>query len=232
MSRKVRNFWASVASWFVLASLLTGCSNLQVLPEESKSALIVVENVKGLEYYDALRLLSSQGALVLRVYTPSTDVEEGIVVSQVPEAGTEILDGTAVSVYVSSGESEQPNEAKCCTDASSSSPKPSKSAETGGKEVGAVEPSTVEVEHVYVPSVLGLRQKDVQGFLSKNGFKFRLDVVSSRSDRPYKQSTNPSQRCLYLAEEPAFHQQPAPGSLVANSTKTKLEVWVDCEIRQ
>ena len=64
---------------------------------------IIVNDVTGLEYTDAYDQLSSQELLVLRVFERSETVEQGFVVRMEPEAGTEVIQNTPITLYVSSG---------------------------------------------------------------------------------------------------------------------------------
>jgi eukaryotic-like serine/threonine-protein kinase len=67
---------------------------------------ISVANVEGSLYEDALNTLTAQDLLVLRVYEKSEEVQEGVVIRQIPEAGTLVLNNTAITLYVSSGATE------------------------------------------------------------------------------------------------------------------------------
>jgi eukaryotic-like serine/threonine-protein kinase len=67
---------------------------------------ISVANVEGSLYEDALNTLTAQDLLVLRVYEKSEEVPEGVVIRQIPEAGTLVLNNTAITLYVSSGATE------------------------------------------------------------------------------------------------------------------------------
>ena len=64
---------------------------------------IVVNDVTGLEYTEAYDQLSAQELLVLRVYERSETVEQGFVVRMEPDAGTEVIQNTPITLYVSSG---------------------------------------------------------------------------------------------------------------------------------
>jgi serine/threonine-protein kinase len=64
---------------------------------------IVVSDVTGLEYTEAYDQLSAQELLVLRVYERSEDVEQNSVIRMEPEAGTEVIQNTPITLYVSSG---------------------------------------------------------------------------------------------------------------------------------
>ncbi len=75
-------------------------------PGTSPTSGVTVANVEGSLYDDALNTLSSQELVVLRVYEKSETVPEGVVIRQVPEAGTQVLSSTAVTLYVSSGATE------------------------------------------------------------------------------------------------------------------------------
>jgi len=75
-------------------------------PSTSPTSGVTVASVEGSLYDDALNTLSSQELVVLRVYEKSETVPEGVVIRQVPEAGTQVLSSTAVTLYVSSGATE------------------------------------------------------------------------------------------------------------------------------
>jgi len=64
---------------------------------------IVVSDVTGLDYTEAYDQLSAQELLVLRVYERSETVEQGFVTRMEPEAGTEVIQNTPITLYVSSG---------------------------------------------------------------------------------------------------------------------------------
>jgi hypothetical protein len=85
-------------------------------------------------------------------------------------------------------------------------------------------------EQVYMPSILGLKQKDVSSWLRSNGYNFGATIFSKRSDG--KLGNNSSKACLSQGEQYVFDQSPAPGTLVQNSASAVLTGWVDCEIRQ
>lgn len=71
--------------------------------EDSSAELVEVPDVIGMPYQQALELLESNGLLVLRVFEKS-DVAEGAVLRAAPQAGTSVAEGTAITLYVSSGE--------------------------------------------------------------------------------------------------------------------------------
>ena len=75
-------------------------------PGTSPTSGVSVASVEGSLYDDALNTLTSQELVVLRVYEKSETVPEGVVIRQVPEAGTQVLSSTAVTLYVSSGATE------------------------------------------------------------------------------------------------------------------------------
>ena len=75
-------------------------------PSTSPTSGVTVASVEGSLYDDALNTLTSQELVVLRVYEKSETVPEGVVIRQVPEAGTQVLSSTAVTLYVSSGATE------------------------------------------------------------------------------------------------------------------------------
>jgi len=64
---------------------------------------IIVSDVTGIDYTEAYNQLSAQELLVLRVYERSEDVEQGFVTRMEPEAGTEVIQNTPITLYVSSG---------------------------------------------------------------------------------------------------------------------------------
>lgn len=67
---------------------------------------VLVANVGGSLYDDALEALNAQDLVVLRVYEKSDTVPEGVVIRQEPEAGTLVLPKTPITLYVSSGATE------------------------------------------------------------------------------------------------------------------------------
>ena len=69
----------------------------------SPSGGIIVSDVTGSEYNEAYDQLSSQELLVLRVYEKSETVEQNFVIRMEPEAGTEVIQNTPITLYVSSG---------------------------------------------------------------------------------------------------------------------------------
>jgi serine/threonine-protein kinase len=75
-------------------------------PGIAPSSGVEVASVQGSLYEDAYSTLNSQDLVVLRVYEKSELVPEGVVIRQVPEAGTLVLSSTAVTLYVSSGATE------------------------------------------------------------------------------------------------------------------------------
>lgn len=84
-------------------------------------------------------------------------------------------------------------------------------------------------KQVRMPSITGMSKKDVFSWLAFEGFEFTLDIKSKRVDG--KLSFNQSLACMTIGNEEVFEQRPMPGTLVENSSKTRLEGWVDCEIR-
>ena len=64
---------------------------------------IIVSDVTGEEYTEAYDQLSAQELLVLRVYEKSENVEQNFVIRMEPEAGTEVIQNTPITLYVSSG---------------------------------------------------------------------------------------------------------------------------------
>lgn len=91
----------------ILVGLLFWVMNLGgSTPTPTATSGIPVANVQGSLYDDALNTLTAQDLLVLRVYEKSEDVPEGVVIRQVPEAGTLVLENTAITLYVSSGATE------------------------------------------------------------------------------------------------------------------------------
>lgn len=79
-----------------------GGANTSITP----SSGITVPSVVGSLYDDAANTLSSQNLLTLRVYEKSETVPEGVVIRQEPEAGTQVLANTPITLYVSSGATE------------------------------------------------------------------------------------------------------------------------------
>ena len=91
----------------ILVGLLFWVMNLgDANPSPTTNTGISVANVEGSLYEDALNTLSAQDLLVLRVYEKSEEIPEGVVIRQVPEAGTQVLNNTAITLYVSSGATE------------------------------------------------------------------------------------------------------------------------------
>lgn len=91
----------------ILVGLLFWVMNLGgATPTPTTSSGIAVANVQGSLYDDALNTLTAQDLLVLRVYEKSEEIPEGVVIRQVPEAGTLVLENTAITLYVSSGATE------------------------------------------------------------------------------------------------------------------------------
>jgi len=91
----------------ILVGLLFWVMNIgSAGPGIAPSSGVEVANVQGSLYEDAYSTLNSQDLVVLRVYEKSELVPEGIVIRQVPEAGTLVLSSTAVTLYVSSGATE------------------------------------------------------------------------------------------------------------------------------
>ena len=91
----------------ILVGLLFWVMNIgSAGPGTAPSSGVEVANVQGSLYEDAYSTLNSQDLVVLRVYEKSELVPEGIVIRQVPEAGTLVLSSTAVTLYVSSGATE------------------------------------------------------------------------------------------------------------------------------
>lgn len=75
-------------------------------PSVTPTSGVQVASVQGSLYEDAYNTLTSQDLVVLRVFEKSESVPEGVVIRQVPEAGTQVLSNTAVTLYVSSGATE------------------------------------------------------------------------------------------------------------------------------
>lgn len=91
----------------ILVGLLFWVMNLGgASPNPTSNTGISVASVEGSLYDDAFTTLTSQDLLVLRVYEKSEDVPEGVVIRQVPAAGTQVLSNTAITLYVSSGATE------------------------------------------------------------------------------------------------------------------------------
>lgn len=91
----------------ILVGLLFWVMNLGgTTPSPTAPSGISVASVEGSLYDDALNTLNAQDLLVLRVYEKSEDVPEGVVIRQVPAAGTQVLSNTAITLYVSSGATE------------------------------------------------------------------------------------------------------------------------------
>lgn len=91
----------------ILVGLLFWVMNLGAGgPSVSPTSGVQVASVQGSLYEDAYTTLTSQDLVVLRVYEKSESVPAGVVIRQVPEAGTQVLSNTAVTLYVSSGATE------------------------------------------------------------------------------------------------------------------------------
>lgn len=91
----------------ILVGLLFWIMNLGSTPNtEPTGSGIQVANVVGSLYEDAQATLSGQDLVVLRVYEKSETVPEGVVIRQEPDAGTEVLANTPITLYVSSGATE------------------------------------------------------------------------------------------------------------------------------
>ena len=91
----------------ILVGLLFWVMNLgNSTPSPTAPSGITVASVEGSLYDDALNTLNAQDLLVLRVYEKSEEVPEGVVIRQVPAAGTQVLSNTAITLYVSSGATE------------------------------------------------------------------------------------------------------------------------------
>lgn len=91
----------------ILVGLIFWAMNLGgSTPTPTSSTGISVASVQGSLYEDALNTLNAQDLLVLRVYEKSEEFPEGVVIRQVPEAGTLVLPNTAITLYVSSGATE------------------------------------------------------------------------------------------------------------------------------
>ena len=91
----------------ILVGLLFWVMNLgSTGPSVSPSSGVEVASVQGSLYEDAYSTLNSQDLVVLRVYEKSELVPEGVVIRQIPKAGTQVLSSTAVTLYVSSGATE------------------------------------------------------------------------------------------------------------------------------
>lgn len=91
----------------ILVGILFWVLNLgNATPGPTATSGVTVVSVEGSLYDDAFNALTAQDLLVLRVYEKSDDVPEGVVIRQVPAAGTQVLSNTAVTLYVSSGATE------------------------------------------------------------------------------------------------------------------------------
>ena len=91
----------------ILIGMLFWIMNLGSTPTtEPTGSGIQVANVVGSLYDDAQSTLGGLDLVVLRVYEKSDTVPEGVVIRQEPEAGTEVLANTPITLYVSSGATE------------------------------------------------------------------------------------------------------------------------------
>lgn len=69
---------------------------------------VEVPNVVGITETDAKASISDAGLKAQVVSSPSADVAKGVVISQLPQAGSIALPGASVAIVVSSGAPEQP----------------------------------------------------------------------------------------------------------------------------
>jgi serine/threonine-protein kinase len=91
----------------ILVGLVFWLFNLGSAPAPTPTTNgVLVANVGGSLYEDALEALASQDLVVLRVYEKSETVPEGVVIRQEPAAGTLVLPKTPITLYVSSGATE------------------------------------------------------------------------------------------------------------------------------
>jgi serine/threonine-protein kinase len=91
----------------ILVGMLFWIMNLGNSPStEPTGSGIQVANVVGSLYEDAQTTLGDLDLVVLRVYEKSDTVPEGVVIRQEPDAGTEVLANTPITLYVSSGATE------------------------------------------------------------------------------------------------------------------------------
>jgi len=77
--------------------------NIVVSTGPDTPATVPVPDVVGQPAGDAQATLESEGFTVSSTTEPSADIEEGLVISTNPSAGTEVAAGTAVEIVVSSG---------------------------------------------------------------------------------------------------------------------------------
>jgi high affinity sulfate transporter 1 len=89
----------------------TAAAGAPVTPTVSTSRpLVVIPDVTGQPEADAVATLATSGLVVGRVdRAPHQTVPAGLVVSTIPEAGTEVADGTRVDVSVSTGPAPSPS---------------------------------------------------------------------------------------------------------------------------
>ena len=82
--------------------------------------------------------------------------------------------------------------------------------------------SSPSVEKVKVPNIVGvIRDGEVPGWLYRNGYKFVFLLEST--------GFNSLKSCMMSGKNMILKQEPAAGTLVANSVQTVLRGIVDCE---
>ena len=88
----------TTSTWFEYCSSIGFNPTIEEITEQTYE----VQDVVGTDYVDAKSLLESDRLLVLRVFEKS-EKPEGIIVRMVPAAGTTVVEKTAITLYVSSG---------------------------------------------------------------------------------------------------------------------------------
>ena len=82
--------------------------------------------------------------------------------------------------------------------------------------------SSPSVEKVKVPNIVGvIRDGEVRGWLQQNGYKIAFLLEST--------GFNSLKSCMMSGKNMILKQEPAAGTLVANSAQTVLRGTVDCE---
>jgi hypothetical protein len=87
------------STWMEYCSERGFTPTIEKIQEESTQ----LPNVEGTIFEEAKDFLEANGWLVLRVFEKSVQ-PEGVVVRMEPEAGTSVAEGTAITLYVSSGD--------------------------------------------------------------------------------------------------------------------------------
>ena len=79
-----------------------------------------------------------------------------------------------------------------------------------------------QIEYVEIPNIVGvIRDGEVRGWLQRNGYKIAFLLEST--------GFNSLKSCMMSGKNMILRQEPAAGTLVANSAQTTLRGTVDCE---